>query len=400
MDEHNEQAEEAANIEEPLDLAEIEDRPSRRRRRGERRYRFAPRKRERSPQLRFWREVLLVLFLIAAVVFLINPFTRLAQAQATIARPQEPLAVTPPQSPESGFCITGDFQEWNGRNTQLFDDGTEGDRTAGDGIYSRTITFAEPGRYLWRVLPCGDWTMAVPEKSAWVFATAPDQPITFTFSPAIPGSNLWPRAYTFTATDTLPARVAAVGTFQNNRWDSEDPRTEMEPVGNGQFQLAYRVPLPSTYEAYVSVQGRNEGVGASGRSMEPVPLVFSTEFPAEMVVMQYDGRTDRIAVLYGMSYGLSWLGFGWGARILAAVAIVGSLILGAQIAYTRVVLRPEWQYRAGCPNCQQHDLQRISRKSNDYLLETIGIPVRRYKCSNCGWEGRRIQHNPHHPQTA
>ena len=129
----------------------------------------------------------------------------------------------------------------------------------------------------------------------------------------------------------------------------------------------------------------------------PSPLAFTTEFPSEMVVIQYDGRTDRIAVLYGMSYGLSWLGFGWGTGLIAAVAIVGSLILGAQIAYTRVVLHPERQYRAGCPNCQQHNLQRISRESKDYLLETIGIPVRRYKCRSCGWEGRRIQRNPHHP---
>ena len=402
MDEQNEQAKEASLIEEEtLDLHEqdeIEERPSRRRRRrGERRYRFAPRKRERFPQLRYWREALLAILLLTAVVFLINPFTRLAQAQATVARPPEPLAVTPPQSPERGYCITGDFLGWNGSDTPLVDDGTNGDRTAGDGIYSRTLTFEEPERYLWRVLPCGNWDLAVPEISAWVFVTEPNQPVTFTFTPTMPPSNLWPRAYAFTASDTLPARMVAVGTFQNQRWDSEDPRTQMEPIGNGQFQLAYRVPLPGRYETYAAIQGRSEGIGASGRSREPIPLAFTTEFPSEMVVIQYDGRTDRIAVLYGMSYGLSWLGFGWGTGLIAAVAIVGSLILGTQIAYTRVVLHPERQYRAGCPNCQQHNLQRISRESKDYLLETIGIPVRRYKCRSCGWEGRRIQRNPHHP---
>ena len=393
MDEREEQVEEAEQIEEAL----AERPPGRRRhRRVERRYRFAPRKRQPVLQLRWWREALLVLFLITAVIFIINPFTRLAQAQATVARPSEPLAVAPPTTPNNGYCITGDFLEWNGSDTQLVDDGSSGDRTAGDGIYSRTLTFDQPDRYLWRVLPCGNWSLAVPEKAAWVFVTEPNQPITFTFNPDMPPSNLWPRTYAFTANDTLPARTVAVGSFQNERWDSEDPLTQMKPSGNGQYQLAYRVPLPSRYETYVSVQGRGEGIGASGRSREPVPLAFSTEFPAEMVVIQYDGRTDRIAVLYGIPWWLSWLGYGWGARIIAALSVLGALVLAAQIAYSRVVLRPDRQYSAGCPNCQQHTLQRIGREPSDYLLKTVGVPVRRYKCEQCGWKGRRIFRHRHH----
>jgi predicted RNA-binding Zn-ribbon protein involved in translation (DUF1610 family) len=390
-EQHDEHIEEVAQVEK-----EVEERLSRRRRRqGEPRYRFAPRKRKPLLRLRWWREALLVFLLITAVLFIINPFPKLAQARAQIARPAQPLAVTPPIVPEEGYCIAGNFQEWNGRSTPLFDDGTKGDRTAGDGIYSRTVTFAEPGRYLWRVLPCGNWKTAVPEKSAWAFATKPDQPITFTFNPAMPASNLWPKTYAFTANDTLPARLVAVGNFQTDRWDSEDPRTAMEPSGNGQYQLAYRVPLPGTYETYISIQGRNEGIGASGRSMEPIPLEFTTAFPAEMVVIQYDDRTDRMAVLYGIPWGLSWLGFGWGAKIIAAVSMIGAVVLGAQLAYSYTILRPSWQLKAGCPTCQQHDLTRINRKTADYLLDMIGVPVRRYKCPHCGWQGRRIARHRH-----
>ena len=276
------------------------------------------------------------------------------------------------------------------------DDGTEGDRTAGDGIYSRTVIFAEPARYSWRVLPCGQWDTAVPEKSAWVFATRPNQSITFTFNPAVPPSNLWPRSYALTANDTLPAPVVAVGSFQTNRWDSEDAHTAMKPISNGKYQLAYRIPLPGTYETYVSLQGRNEGIGASGRSLEPIPLEFTTEFPAEMVVIQFDATTDRIAVLSGMPWWLSWLGFGWGAKFIAGISILGALVLAAQISYSRVVKRPDWQYSAGCPNCEAHDLRRISRETSDYLLDIIGVPVRRYKCNQCGWEGRRIYRKHHH----
>lgn len=367
----------------------------RRRQQAERRYRFGPRKRQPWPQLRWWREALLVVFLLTAVLFLINPFPRLAQAQATIARPAEPLAVTPPTDADDGYCIVGDFQKWTDYDTPLYDDGTGGDRTAGDSIFSRTVTFAEPGRYLWRVIPCGAWNLGVPEKSAWVFATRPDQSITFTFNPAMPPSHLWPRTYAFSASDTLPARPVAVGSFQVRRWDSEDSRTEMAPSGNGKYQLAYRVPLPGTYETYVVMQGLEDGIGASGRSREPIPLEFTTEFPAEMIVIQYDARTDRIAVLAGMPWWLSWLGFGWGSRIIAGISILGIFVLGAQIGYRRVVLRPDWQYSAGCPNCEAHDFQRISRENSDYLLDLIGVPVRRYKCDQCGWEGRRIYRRHH-----
>ena len=178
--------------------------------------------------------------------------------------------------------------------------------------------------------------------------------------------------------------------FQTNRWDNEDPRTIMEPVGQGQFQLTYRVPLPGTYETHISILGRDDGIGASGRSTEPIPLTFSTEFPAEMIVIQYDDRTDRMAVLHSIPWVLSWLGYGSGANIIVAISLIGALILGFQLILNRTIHRPEWQYSAGCPNCKEHYLQRISRETADYLLDTIGIPVRRYKCDNCGWEGRRI----------
>ena len=370
--------------------------PVRRRRRKERRYRFAPRKRQTWPKVRWWREILLAGLLLTAVILLINPFPRLAQSRATVALPPQPLAVTPPTEPENGYCIGGDFQGWNGQDTPLMDDGTVGDVTAGDGIYSRLVTFEEPGRYLWRVLPCGSWDEAVPEKSAWAFVTEPNQPLTFTFNPAMPSSNLWPQTYALTANDTLPARVVAVGTFQDERWDSEDTRTQMEPVGNGRYQLAYSIPQPGTFETYVAIQGRNEGIGASGRSMEPIPLEFTTRFRAEIVVIQYDDRTDRIAVLSGMPWWLSWLSYSWGAKLLAAISILGSLVLGAQIGYRRVVLRPDKQYEAGCPECEAHDLKRINRETSDYVLNFIGVPVRRYRCGQCAWEGRRVYRGHHH----
>lgn len=358
-------------------------------RHAERRYRFGTHRRRRLFSLGWWREGLLGVLLVTAVLCLINPFPKMAFARATAATPAEPLPVSLPTAPEDGYCLAGDFQGWDGRSTPLLDDGSQGDETAGDGLYTRTVTFAEPGRYLWRVLPCGDWGQAVPDRAAWIFVTTPDQPITFTFRAGEVESRFWPDAYALTADDTLPARLVAVGTFQTEPWNNKDSLTGLQPRNRNQFQLAYRVPRPGTYQAYLSVQGRGESIGANGRSLEAVPLEFTTRKASEWVLFQYDGRSSRMAILYQIPWWLGWLGFEHGAQIIAVLAFLGLLILGIQVLNLRFVKHPDWQHTAGCPNCQG-ELRRVSRTTADYLLGLVGIPVRRYKCRQCGWEGRRM----------
>jgi hypothetical protein len=391
MDESSTPVDEVSQISEES----AEQEKKQRSRHAERRYRFGPRRRRRSFGPGWWREALLGLLLVTAVLGFINPFPRLAVARATAAAPAEPLPVSPPLAPAEGFCLAGDFQEWNGSSTPLLDDGTQGDQTAGDGLYSRSVTFAETGRYLWRVLPCGDWDHAVPERSAWVFVTAPDQAITFTFRPGAVDGRFWPNTYALTANDTLPARLVAVGTFQTEPFDNDDDQTGLEPLNRDQFQLAYRIAQPGTYQAYVSVQGRGESVGANGRSMEAVPLEFTTRMASEWVLFQYDGRSSRIAIWHQIPWWLGWLAFERGALILAGLSVVGILVLGVPVVDRRFMQRPEWQHSAGCPNCQG-DLRRVNRTSTDYLLGVVGVPVRRYQCSKCGWQGRRIHRHHHH----
>ncbi|MBK8904150.1 MAG: hypothetical protein IPM53_23425 [Anaerolineaceae bacterium] len=358
-------------------------------RKAERRYRFGPHRRRRLSWLGWWREVLLGMLLVTAVLGFVNPFPQMAVALATAANPAEPLPILPPTAPEEGYCLAGDFQGWDGSSTQLLDDGSEGDQTAGDGLYSRTITFVEPGRYLWHVLTCGDWEQTIADRSAWVFVTAPDQAITFTFRPGEVDGRFWPNTYALTADDSLPARLLAVGNFQDVQWDNQDSLTGLDPLNSEQFQLAYRIPRPGMYEAYVAVQGREEGIGAGGRSLQPMPLTFTTQMASEWVLFQYDGRSSRIAILYQIPRWLGWLAFERGALIIAGLALLGAIVLGVQVLNRWFRQRPEWQHAAGCPNCQG-DLRRVNRTTPDYLFGLVGIPVRRYKCHNCGWQGRRI----------
>ena len=46
--------------------------------------------------------------------------------------------------------------------------------------------------------------------------------------------------------------------------------------------------------------------------------------------------------------------------------------------------------RAGCPNCQADALGRVHRRPADRLLALSGIPIGRFFCRECAWEGRRV----------
>ncbi|MCB8977283.1 MAG: hypothetical protein H6657_07655 [Ardenticatenaceae bacterium] len=285
--------------------------------------------------------------------------------------------------------MAGDFQGWDGRNTLLFDDGTEGDQTAGDGLFARTITFAEPGRYLWRVLPCGDWTQAVPERAAWFFVTTPDQPITFTFRAADVESRFWPNTYALTANDTLPARLVAVGTFKMSLGTTRTPSPDFSrstaissswlTASRNLAPIRHMCPCRDVMRAW----------GPTAVPWRPHPWNSPARVASEWVLFQYDGRSSRIAVLYQIPWWLGWLGFEHGAQIVAALALVGVFVLAVQVINLWFVKRPDWQSSAGCPTCQG-ELRRVNRTTTDYLLGLVGIPVRRYKCRQCGWQGRRI----------
>jgi hypothetical protein len=44
-----------------------------------------------------------------------------------------------------------------------------------------------------------------------------------------------------------------------------------------------------------------------------------------------------------------------------------------------------------CPKCKRH-LERTNRTAIDKLIGIV-IPVRRYKCMGCFWEGLRVYHS-------
>lgn len=87
---------------------------------------------------------------------------------------------------------------------------------------------------------------------------------------------------------------------------------------------------------------------------------------------------------------------------LTALAIMGgALLLGLMLLLLarRSLLRtPQLWIETGCPSCREHDMIRIRRTSQDRMITALGIPVRRYACRTCTWQGRQVIGFAHFPE--
>jgi predicted RNA-binding Zn-ribbon protein involved in translation (DUF1610 family) len=88
---------------------------------------------------------------------------------------------------------------------------------------------------------------------------------------------------------------------------------------------------------------------------------------------------------------VEWL-VGGGALFLGGVILVLAL-LGAGAYGWRYLMQRSKLWVHACPECGSYQLQRIHRRWYDRLLNRAGIPIRRYRCPNCHWHGRRLSSN-------
>lgn len=78
----------------------------------------------------------------------------------------------------------------------------------------------------------------------------------------------------------------------------------------------------------------------------------------------------------------------------------GAIIIGLPtlvLSLVGLVWRLRWRvnhyqpwHNDACPSCQSAQLKRKRRRYGDRLLGRLGIPVRRYICADCHWQGRLI----------
>jgi hypothetical protein len=84
--------------------------------------------------------------------------------------------------------------------------------------------------------------------------------------------------------------------------------------------------------------------------------------------------------------------------------IGGGLVLASllflSLMRVRVLRKHHLWLVSGCPHCHERDLIRIRRLPNDRLLSTLGLPVRRYACRSCTWQGRLLDVRRELPNSA
>jgi len=90
------------------------------------------------------------------------------------------------------YYVAGDFQGWNAETHQMYDDGTNGDVLAGDGIHSLLTTVEFAGRHEWKAAEFGwaaDWPVS---GNSWFYTAADNEAVLFTFNVNVVGDGWLP----------------------------------------------------------------------------------------------------------------------------------------------------------------------------------------------------------------
>lgn len=330
-----------------------------------------------------------LLLAIAAFIYLVNPFSRLALGAASLARPVSSPATAAPRTASGEWCLQADFLDESASAPRLLDSGENGDILDGDRVFSLDYVVPMAGVYEWRVTDCADAALAYPEGAAWVSTSAANQPVTFVFDSNERADRLFfPIPFVVSAVDdTEDFRV--IGSFQG--WAPNDTSGQLERINVGLYQQVRKIARAGSYEAYVIAGDDDLAIDAYGRTTKPIPFSFQTDRNGDTVIFLVDTDRGRASVLYDMPPVLTSLAFGNGYRLLslALAGLAGLLLLGLLI---RLLIMRDSRLRmeAGCPNCGQQELMRIARRPSDRLLHFFGIPAYRYRCRHCTWEGTRL----------
>lgn len=331
----------------------------------------------------------LILLVAAAVVYFINPFTRLALSTASLARPVASAGLPAPSTISGDWCVRGDFLGQNAASLQLVDTGNQGDILSQDRVYSLEYPIPWAGTYQWQVVSCADPTITYPAEPAWLRTETDGQSVTFLFDSNEREDPLFfPIPFVVSALDSSDS-YRAIGSFQD--WNPDDRNSELNRIHSGFFQQIRQIANPGTYEGYIMDESSQQAIDAYGRATKPIPFSFQTTRPGEYVMFIVDTDRGRASILNNMSPLFSGLAFGQGQLFtsLALLSLAGILFLGLLLRQWVLRNRKFW-LEAGCPSCGEHELMRIARRDSDRYLNTLGIPAYRYRCRHCTWEGLRL----------
>lgn len=305
-------------------------------------------------------------------------------------RYQRPLAAT-----ITNWCV--DFSPY-GEERQLSlpmrDDGSAGDKLAGDGVYTLHSSFVGAGIHHWRVVACDYPSIAFPDAPAWLWVTGAGQTLVLTFDTSsnavTEAKGVWPTTFVANASDQPPPYYV-FGSI--NDWQIADEQTRLRKLPDKRFRLVYRVPNKGFHLATIAteVDGDLYGYMADGRSDSWNMLQFETQRPDEVVVFELDSRNGQSAILFEIPRFLSWLAYDGGASILLLLlSAAAALLMFFALWRYQLIRRPDLLARSGCPSCVSGDLIRVPRTASMHLSRFAGINTGLYECRQCAWSGLRL----------
>lgn len=197
----------------------------------------------------------------------------------------------------------GAFNGWNNAGNQLYDDGTNGDLVAGDGIFSANITIAAAGRYEWKVTAWASWATAFPPANSWVITTTPNQVVKFTFNTNTL-IDIWQPSTNIVNANDMPADpIVAVGQLQSPvQWTNNGTEVMHDDgldgdvvAGDGIYCWHKVVVTPGTYQWKPVVSGSWDGWGTDSRNINAANATVTTTNPNQNVYLYFNKNTGRIA---------------------------------------------------------------------------------------------------------
>ncbi|GAB4286836.1 MAG: hypothetical protein Kow0098_02530 [Ignavibacteriaceae bacterium] len=199
----------------------------------------------------------------------------------------------------SQWYARGDFNGWDVTD-QLYDDGTNGDPVAGDGIYSKSVVIATAGRYEWKVATA-DWSTSYPSSNSWLKVDNDNTEVLFTFD-TNSYSDIWlPATNIVNCSDQIPPTNDVVAVGDHNGWNNAGSEVMHDDgldgdwlAGDGIYAYHYVVPTAGTYNWKPTWSGTWDAWGSDNRSINAENVVYTTSSDNEDVYFYLDVNTGRV----------------------------------------------------------------------------------------------------------
>ncbi len=196
------------------------------------------------------------------------------------------------------WYVRGDFNGWSGTADELVDDGTNGDVTAGDGIYSRLITIPTIGRYEWKVT-LDDWSISYPASNSWFETLSDNQTLLFTFDSNTHGDGWLPDVNIVNVDDQPTEALIAVG--DHNGWNNAGSEVMHDDgldgdwqAGDGIYVYHAVIATAGSYNWKAVLFGSWDAWGADNRAVNADNIPYTTTTDNQDVYFYLDLNTGRV----------------------------------------------------------------------------------------------------------